>query len=98
MELYAAIDLHSNNSVVVVTDAQDRLVFGKRLRNDLAAIVAALRNCEGALTGVAVESTYNWYWLVDGLQDAGFAVHLAGRAFECGVARRVARVLSGARL
>ena len=80
MELYAAIDLHSNNSVVVVTDAGDRLVFGKRLRNDLASIVAALRSCEGALTGVAVESTYNWYWLVDGLQDAGFAVHLVNTA------------------
>jgi transposase len=28
------------------------------------------------MRGVAVESTYNWYWLVDGLQDAGFTVHL----------------------
>ncbi|NNC22523.1 hypothetical protein HJC22_43355 [Corallococcus exiguus] len=45
MELYAAIDLRSNNSVFVVIDAQDRLVFGKRLPNDLAAIVAALRGC-----------------------------------------------------
>ena len=27
--------------------------------------------------GVVVESTFNWYWLVDGLQDAGFTVHLA---------------------
>lgn len=26
--------------------------------------------------GVAVESTYNWYWLVDGLQDEGMSVHL----------------------
>lgn len=24
-----------------------------------------------------VESTYNWYWLVDGLKDAGFDVKLA---------------------
>jgi transposase len=29
------------------------------------------------LTGVVVESTYNWYWLVDGLQSVGFKVHLA---------------------
>lgn len=27
-----------------------------------------------------VESTYNWYWLVDGLQAAGFTVHLANTA------------------
>jgi transposase len=38
--------------------------------------MAALRSCEGTLRGVAVESTYNWYWLVDGLQDAGVTVHL----------------------
>jgi transposase len=24
-----------------------------------------------------VESTYNWYWLVDGLMEAGYKVHLA---------------------
>jgi len=26
---------------------------------------------------VVVESTYNWYWLVDGLMQAGYRVHLA---------------------
>jgi transposase len=29
---------------------------------------------------VAVESTCNWYWLVDGLQEAGFTVHLVNTA------------------
>jgi hypothetical protein len=29
------------------------------------------------LAGVAVESTFNWYWLVDGLIDAGYEVHLS---------------------
>jgi len=24
-----------------------------------------------------VESTYNWYWLVDGLMEEGYKVHLA---------------------
>jgi transposase len=28
------------------------------------------------MTAVAVESTFNWYWLVDGLQDAGYATPL----------------------
>ncbi len=39
------------------------------------------------LAGVVVESTYNWYWLVDGLQAAGFAVHLANARSTrfCGV-------------
>lgn len=80
MELYAGIDLHSNNSVLTVLDAQDRTVYAKRLPNDLAVIEAALRACCGEMRGVAVESTYNWYWLVDGLQDAGFKVHLVNTA------------------
>ena len=80
MELYAGIDLHSNNSVVTVLDEQDRVVFAKRLANDLAMIIAALHSCVGTLMGVAVESTFNWYWLVDGLQDAGFTVHLVNTA------------------
>lgn len=80
MELYAGIDLHSNNSVVSVLDEHDRTVFAKRLPNDLAAIIEALRSCAGTLQGVAVESTYNWYWLVDGLQDAGFTMHLVNTA------------------
>ena len=80
MELYTGIDLHSNNSVLLVLDEQDRTVFAKRLPNDLAAIIAALRSCAGTMHGVAVESTYNWYWLVDGLQDAGFKVHLVNTA------------------
>jgi transposase len=41
MELYAAINLHSNNSVVVVTDAADHAVFAETLRNDLEAILTA---------------------------------------------------------
>jgi len=80
MELYAGIDLHSNNSVVSVLDEQDRTVFAKRLPNDLASIVDVLKACAGTLRGVAVESTYNWYWLVDGLQDAGFIVQLVNTA------------------
>jgi transposase len=83
MELYAGIDLHSNNSVVSVLDEQDRVVYTKRLPNELATIIAALRACMAggaAIAGVAVESTFNWYWLVDGLQDAGFVVRLVNTA------------------
>lgn len=31
----------------------------------------------GVMNWLLVESTYNWYWLVDGLQEAGFVVKLA---------------------
>lgn len=77
---YSGIDLHSNNCVVSITDEQDRLVDEKRLPNDLEKILAFLQPCKGQLAGVVVESTFNWYWLVDGLQAAGFCVHLANTA------------------
>lgn len=74
---YSGIDLHSNNSVVTVMDDNDRVVAEKRLPNDLAKIIGFLSPWREELTGVVVESTYNWYWLVDGLQEAGFVVKLA---------------------
>jgi transposase len=74
---FSGIDLHSNNSVVVVSDEEDRIVYRKRLPNDLEQIQAALAPYRDELAGVVVESTYNWYFLVDGLMDAGYRVHLA---------------------
>lgn len=74
---YSGIDLHSNNSVVTVTDEEDRVIAEKRLPNDLARIIGFLQPWRDELAGVVVESTYNWYWLVDGLQEAGFVVKLA---------------------
>jgi transposase len=74
---YSGIDLHSNNAVVAVIDDQDRVLYCKRLANDLSSIIAVLASFNEDLQGVVVESTYNWYWLVDGLVAAGFAVHLA---------------------
>jgi transposase len=49
----------------------------KRLPNELGQIQAALKPHREELVGVVVERTYNWYWLVDGLMDAGYQVHLA---------------------
>src|ERR1700730_15834013 len=80
MELYAAIDLHSNNSVVVVPEASDHVVVAMRFRKDLESIVTSRRSCAGEVRAVAVESTYNWYWLVDGLRSAGFDVRLVNTA------------------
>jgi transposase len=74
---YCGIDLHSNNSVVSVIDETDRVVAEKRLPNELPKILAFLVLWQAELVGVVVESTYNWYWLVDGLQAAGLTVHLA---------------------
>lgn len=80
MTYYCGIDLHSTNSVVVVTDGADKVVCRKRLGNELGTILDALAPFGDGISGVVVESTYNWYWLVDGLMDAGYRVHLANTA------------------
>jgi len=77
MKLYGGMDLHSNNSYVVIQDEQDQVVYRKRLPNVMSRVVAELRPYQGELVGVVVESTYNWYWLVDGLMEEGYRVHLA---------------------
>lgn len=74
---HCGIDLHSSNSVVVISDEEDRVVCGRRVPNDLTQILALLAPYREELAGVVVESTYNWYFLVDGLMDAGYRVHLA---------------------
>lgn len=77
MKLYCGIDLHSNNSLISVINESDQVVFEKRLGNELETILGVLQPYQEALVGVVVESTYNWYWLVDGLIAAGFDVRLA---------------------
>jgi transposase len=76
-KLYCGIDLHSNNGMYAMIDANDRRVYRQKLPNDLPTILTALQPYRRQLQGVVVESTYNWYWLVDGLQEQGYTVHLA---------------------
>ena len=77
MTLYCGIDLHANNSVISLIDDNDSVRFESRLPNDLDVIIRALKPFQSKLLACVVESTYNWYWLVDGLVDAGFDVRLA---------------------
>jgi transposase len=80
VKLYGGIDLHSNNNVIVLLDTQDQIVYQKRVPNDLNHILQQLAPYHNAIQGLVVESTYNWYWLVDGLMEAGYRVHLANTA------------------
>jgi transposase len=80
MKLYAGIDLHSTNSYVVLLDENDKIIYQKRLNNDFDYILKQLEPYQDSIVGIVVESTYNWYWLVDGLKAAGYCVHLANTA------------------
>ena len=76
MRHYCGIDLHSNNHVVVIIDEADKRVYEKRLSNDLTLTLKALEPYRNTLQGVTVESTFNGYWLVDGLQEADYPMPL----------------------
>ena len=77
METYAGIDLHSSNNFIGVINGEDKRLYGKRHSNRLEDVLQALDPFKQSLNGVVVESTFNWYWLVDGLQENGYQVHLA---------------------
>lgn len=74
MKTYAGIDLHSSNNFIGVINAKDKKLYSKRHHNLMPDILKALGKFKATLQGVVVESTYNWYWLVDGLMDHGFPV------------------------
>ncbi len=77
MTLYCGIDLHANNSVISIINDNDEVQYEVRLPNDLGQILTTLAPFQSDLLACVVESTYNWYWLVDGLMAAGFDTRLA---------------------
>jgi len=80
MELYTGIDLHSSNSYLAIIDEDGKRVFKKKLPNAPDDIRDALKPFKNEIVGIVVESTYNWYWLVDLLMSEGYQVHLANPA------------------
>ncbi len=77
MKTYAGIDLHSSNNYIGVINAKDKRLYSKRHDNRIEDVLKVLGKFKSSLQGVVIESTYNWYWLVDGLMDQGYTVHLA---------------------
>lgn len=77
MELYVGIDLHSNNNYLGIVDKDGKRVFRKKLCNDPALILDTLLPFQKEIVGIVVESTYNWYWLVDSIMENNYKAHLA---------------------
>lgn len=80
MKLYCGIDLHSNNSYIGIVNSDGKRIAGRRLPNELVKVIKFLEPYREDLVSVAVESTFNWYWLVDGLMDKGYNVELVNPA------------------
>ena len=77
MKVYVGMDLHATNTYVGMVDEENKVLNKQRFRNELPLILAGLDPFKKDIEGVVVESTFNWYWLVDGLMDQGYRVHLA---------------------
>jgi transposase len=74
------MDLHSNNVYAGILAEDGTRIFSARLPCDLAEILQRLEPYRKDLEVIGVESTYNWYWLVDGLIAKGLNTVLANPA------------------
>ena len=80
MKVYVGLDLHSTNCYTAILDQKEKRLFGQKMPNEKGKILSALSPYRKQIAGIAVESTYNWYWLVDALMENGYKVHLANPA------------------
>ena len=79
-KVVAGMDLHSNNVVIGIMDLDGKRVASQKVPCELKEVVKFLVPFKKRLEKIAVESTYNWYWLVDGLEALKYPVVLANPA------------------
>lgn len=79
-KVIAGIDLHGNNVVIAIIDQDGKRLEHKKVGTSLEEVERVLKPYKERLTSMAVESTFNWYWLVDGLSAAGYPIALANPA------------------
>ena len=75
-QFYVGMDLHTSNLQICIMDQDGKVILEKKTSCCLMQILELL-SPYGPDLKIAVESTYNWYWLVDGLMEAGYDVRLA---------------------
>ena len=69
--------MHSNNLTIGLVDQEGRRIAHRRLECHLEEVVNFLKPHKAQLASLAVESTFNCYWLVDGLRELGYPIDLA---------------------
>jgi transposase len=66
--------------MIGVINQDGKRVAHRKLGCDLSEVVGFLKPLKPQLQSMAVESTFNWYWLVDGLRAQGYSIDLANPA------------------
>jgi transposase len=76
MSFYCGIDLGARKSHLCLINEDDRRLLDKKMCNDLDEMESKLYPSKLSLK-ILVESTFNWEWLVYGLQNRNYDVKLA---------------------
>lgn len=79
-KLYAGADLHGSNVYLAILDQEGNSVFRRRVKTTIEAVNAALDPFWKQIVVLGVESTFNWYWFVDQLQEQGRNIKLGNPA------------------
>jgi transposase len=64
MSMYCGIDLRARSCYLAILNEERKLITQGRFDNDLRVVLTALEPYREEIAGIAVESTFNWYWLV----------------------------------
>ena len=74
--LFAGIDLHEKFCFITVMDKEGQVLKEGKVFNEENEILLFFKDFKTPIEA-AVEATYNWYWLVDLLEEMGIEVNLA---------------------
>ena len=71
-EVYVGADLHSSNILLSLADNAGTEIIKKKVKTNITDIDKVLSPFKSQIKVIGVESTFNWYWFVDGLVDLGY--------------------------
>ena len=71
-------EISSSSSQPINQDG--KRIAHRKLECDLKQVTQFLKPLKPQLQSMAVESTFNWYWLIDGLRAADYPIDLANPA------------------
>ncbi|PIR17167.1 MAG: IS110 family transposase, partial [Deltaproteobacteria bacterium CG11_big_fil_rev_8_21_14_0_20_49_13] len=72
-------------SYIGILNKDSERILSRRLPNDKEKILTTLLPYRGQIKGIAVESTCNWYWLVDALMDKNYPMHLGNPVYTASI-------------
>jgi transposase len=75
MSYFCGIDLGAKRSQVCIIDDNLKVLVNRKVTNDIEVIHGLIR--PHGLVPTVIESTFNWYWIVDGLMKRQVPVTLA---------------------